>query len=105
MVNRDDYFLQRLTVKEKELYLVKKMRYGINLSIERTIKLPPSMMPQNWMGTDFANDLVQNLLTTTIRTITVEIVNVLIEGLLSFPNEDVYGMGKTCYVVDKKITC
>ena len=29
-------------------------------SIERTIKLPPSMMMQNWMGTDFTNDdLVQ----------------------------------------------
>lgn len=29
-------------------------------SIERTIKLPPSMMMQSWMGTDFTNDdLVQ----------------------------------------------
>jgi outer membrane lipoprotein-sorting protein len=29
-------------------------------SIERTVKLPPSMMSQNWMGTDFTNDdLVQ----------------------------------------------
>lgn len=29
-------------------------------SIERTVKLPPSMMAQNWMGTDFTNDdLVQ----------------------------------------------
>ena len=29
-------------------------------SIERIIKLPPSMMSQNWMGTDFTNDdLVQ----------------------------------------------
>ena len=25
-------------------------------SIERTIKMPPSMMMQNWMGTDFSND-------------------------------------------------
>ena len=25
-------------------------------SIERTIKLPPSMMMQSWMGTDFTND-------------------------------------------------
>ena len=25
-------------------------------NIERTIKLPPSMMTQNWMGTDFTND-------------------------------------------------
>lgn len=25
-------------------------------SIERTIKLPPSMMSQSWMGTDFSND-------------------------------------------------
>ncbi len=25
-------------------------------SVERTIKLPPSMMSQNWMGTDFTNE-------------------------------------------------
>lgn len=25
-------------------------------SIERNIKMPPSMMSQNWMGTDFTND-------------------------------------------------
>ncbi|MGN6394721.1 MAG: outer membrane lipoprotein-sorting protein [Mucilaginibacter sp.] len=25
-------------------------------SLERTVKLPPSMMGQNWMGTDFTND-------------------------------------------------
>lgn len=25
-------------------------------SLERTIKLPPSMMSQSWMGTDFTND-------------------------------------------------
>lgn len=25
-------------------------------TIERTVKLPPSMMSQNWMGTDFTND-------------------------------------------------
>lgn len=25
-------------------------------ALERTIKLPPSMMSQNWMGTDFTND-------------------------------------------------
>jgi hypothetical protein len=25
-------------------------------SIERTIKLPPSMMMQSWMGSDFTND-------------------------------------------------
>lgn len=25
-------------------------------SIERTLKLPPSMMSQSWMGTDFSND-------------------------------------------------
>lgn len=25
-------------------------------ALERTIKLPPSMMSQSWMGTDFTND-------------------------------------------------
>lgn len=29
-------------------------------SIERTIKLPPSMMAQSWMGTDFTNDDLVN---------------------------------------------
>ena len=49
-------------VKEKGTVFLKRENEVWNYvpSIERTIKLPPSMMMQNWMGTDFTNDdLVQ----------------------------------------------
>ena len=49
-------------IKEKGTVFLKREKEVWNYipSIERTIKLPPSMMMQNWMGTDFTNDdLVQ----------------------------------------------
>ena len=49
-------------VKERGTVFLKRENEVWNYvpSIERTIKLPPSMMMQNWMGTDFTNDdLVQ----------------------------------------------
>ncbi len=48
--------------KEKGTVFLKREKEVWNYipSIERSIKLPPSMMMQNWMGTDFTNDdLVQ----------------------------------------------
>jgi len=44
--------------KEKGIVFLKRGKEVWNWvpSIERTIKLPPSMMMQNWMGTDFTND-------------------------------------------------
>jgi outer membrane lipoprotein-sorting protein len=48
--------------KEKGTVFLKRYKEAWNWlpSIERTIKLPPSMMSQSWMGTDFTNDdLVQ----------------------------------------------
>ena len=44
--------------KEKGTVFLKRMKEVWNWipSIERTIKLPPSMMSQSWMGTDFTND-------------------------------------------------
>jgi len=44
--------------KEKGSVFLKRKREAWNYlpAIERTIKLPPSMMTQNWMGTDFTND-------------------------------------------------
>jgi len=42
-------------------------------SIERTIKLPPSMMMQSWMGTDFTNDdLVQQ--SSTVKDYTHKVL-------------------------------
>lgn len=45
-------------VKDKGTVFLKRDREVWNWvpSIERTIKLPPSMMTQSWMGTDFTND-------------------------------------------------
>lgn len=48
--------------KDKGIVYLKRKREVWNWipAIERSIKLPPSMMSQNWMGTDFTNDdLVQ----------------------------------------------
>ena len=60
----DDYFSSVVLspVKEKGTVFLKRENEVWNYvpSIERIIKLPPSMMMQNWMGTDFTNDdLVQ----------------------------------------------
>ena len=45
-------------VKDKGIVYLKKGKEVWNWipSIERNIKLPPSMMSQSWMGTDFTND-------------------------------------------------
>jgi outer membrane lipoprotein-sorting protein len=44
--------------KDKGIVFLKKKKEVWNWipALERTIKLPPSMMSQSWMGTDFTND-------------------------------------------------
>lgn len=44
--------------KDKGITFLKRNKEVWNWypSLERTIKLPPSMMSQSWMGTDFSND-------------------------------------------------
>jgi len=44
--------------KDKGIVFLKRKKEVWNWmpALERTIKLPPSMMSQNWMGTDFTND-------------------------------------------------
>lgn len=44
--------------KEKGVVFLKRQKEVWNWipSIERNIKMPPSMMSQSWMGTDFTND-------------------------------------------------
>lgn len=55
-------------------------------TLERSIKLPPSMMSQSWMGTDFTNDdLVK-------ESSVVEDYNHTIVG-------DTIILGKSCYVI------
>jgi outer membrane lipoprotein-sorting protein len=50
--------LVKAPAKEKGITFLKRNKEIWNWipSIERTIKLPPSMMMQSWMGTDFTND-------------------------------------------------
>jgi len=56
----DDYALILVTAPAKDKGTVSLKRekevWSWMPSIERTIKLPPSMMTQSWMGTDFTND-------------------------------------------------
>jgi outer membrane lipoprotein-sorting protein len=56
----DDYALILVTAPAKDKGTVSLKRdkevWSWMPSIERTIKLPPSMMSQSWMGTDFTND-------------------------------------------------
>lgn len=56
----DDYtmILINAPAKEKGIVFLKRIKEVWNWipAIERTIKLPPSMMSQSWMGTDFTND-------------------------------------------------
>ncbi|MCF8297540.1 MAG: outer membrane lipoprotein-sorting protein [Saprospiraceae bacterium] len=56
----DDYFLLYITApaKEKGQVFLKREKEMWNWvpTIERMIKIPPSMMMQSWMGSDFTND-------------------------------------------------
>jgi outer membrane lipoprotein-sorting protein len=56
----NDFAMILLTspVKDKGTVFLKRKKEVWNWvpSIERNIKLPPSMMSQSWMGTDFTND-------------------------------------------------
>lgn len=56
----DDYALLLITapVKEKGIVYLKRKNEVWNWipALERNIKLPPSMMSESWMGTDFTND-------------------------------------------------
>jgi hypothetical protein len=56
----EDYSLIFVTApaRDKGVGFLKRMKEIWNYvpSIDRTIKLPPSMMSQSWMGSDFTND-------------------------------------------------
>lgn len=56
--NKSTLILVLSPAKEKGVVFLKKDKEIWNWipSIERTIKMPPSMMNQSWMGTDFTND-------------------------------------------------
>ena len=56
----DNYSMILITSPSKDegtaFLKIKKEVWNWIPSVERTIKLPPSMMSQSWMGTDFTND-------------------------------------------------
>ena len=108
----EDYFASVVLspAKEKGTVFLKRENEVWNYipSIERTIKLPPSMMMQNWMGTDFTNDdLVQRSSITDDYTNTI-IGNEIIDGLDCWiieliPNEDAAVVwGKLMMWIDKR---
>ncbi len=107
----EDYFSSVVItpVKEKGTVFLKRENEVWNYvpSIERTIKLPPSMMMQNWMGTDFTNDdLVQRSSISDDYTNTI-IGNEEIDGydcwkIELIPNEDAPVVwGKLVMWIDK----
>ena len=55
-----DYSLILITApaREKGIAYLKRERemWNFQPSIDRTVKMPPSMMMQSWMGSDFKND-------------------------------------------------
>ena len=108
----EDYFVSVVLspAKEKGIVFLKRENEVWNYipSIERIIKLPPSMMMQNWMGTDFTNDdLVQRSSITDDYANTV-IGNEIIDGLDCWiieliPNEDAAVVwGKLVMWIDKR---
>jgi outer membrane lipoprotein-sorting protein len=108
----EDYFTSVVLspAKEKGTVFLKRENEVWNYipSIERIIKLPPSMMMQNWMGTDFTNDdLVQRSSITDDYTNTI-IGNEIIDGLDCWiieliPNEDAAVVwGKLVMWIDKR---
>ena len=108
----EDYFTSVILspAKEKGIVFLKRENEVWNYipSIERTIKLPPSMMMQNWMGTDFTNDdLVQRSSITDDYT-NIIIGNEIIDGLDCWiieliPNEDAAVVwGKLVMWIDKR---
>ncbi len=56
--NKLAMILIKVPAKEKGIAFLKRDKEVWNWipSLERNIKLPPSMMKQSWMGTDFTND-------------------------------------------------
>lgn len=55
---RESLVLITAPAKERGIVYLKRDKEVWNWipSVERTIKMPPSMMSQSWMGTDFTND-------------------------------------------------
>tara|TARA_B100001173_G_scaffold159980_1_gene138404 strand:+ start:2821 stop:3561 length:741 start_codon:yes stop_codon:yes gene_type:complete len=107
-----DYSVSLVTspAKEKGSVFLKRKKEAWNYlpTIERIIKLPPSMMTQNWMGTDFTNDdlikqssMVVDYTHKIIGTETIE--NLTCWKIELIPNDEASVVwGKLIVWVDKK---
>ena len=107
----EDYFASVVLspVKEKGTVFLKRENEVWNYipSIERTIKLPPSMRMQNWMGTDFTNDdlvqrssIIEDYSNSIIGEETIDGLDCWIIELI--PNEDATVVwGKLILSIDK----
>ena len=108
----DDLALILVTAPEKDKGIVYLKRdkeiWNWVPSIERTIKMPPSMLSQSWMGTDFTNDhLVKEASIaddyTASFTADSTIENRLCYGIILIPKpESAVVWGKVIMYVDKK---
>lgn len=96
--------------KEKGVVFLKRKKEVWNWipSIERNIKMPPSMMSQNWMGTDFTNDdlvkeasILEDYNHTLLEEVTIDGRPCYNIQLLPKPKSAVV-WGKVIMAIDKK---
>lgn len=96
--------------KEKGVVYLKRNKEVWNWipSIERNIKMPPSMMSQSWMGTDFTNDdlvkeasIIEDYNHTFLEDVVIDGRNCYKIQLLPKPKSAVV-WGKVILSIDKK---
>ena len=96
--------------KDKGIAFLKRKKEVWNWmpALERTIKLPPSMMSQSWMGTDFTNDdlvkessIVQDYNHTMVGDTVIQNRNCYIIQMIPKPEAAVV-WGKVIVCIDKK---
>lgn len=96
--------------KEKGVVYLKRKKEVWNWipSIERNIKMPPSMMSQSWMGTDFTNDdlvkeasILEDYNHSFLEEVTIDGRNCYKIQLLPKPKAAVV-WGKVIMAIDKK---
>lgn len=96
--------------KEKGVVFLKRNKEVWNWipSIERNIKMPPSMMSQNWMGTDFTNDdlvkeasVIEDYDHSFLEEVIIDNKNCYKIQLLPKPKSTVV-WGKVVMFIDKK---
>lgn len=96
--------------KDKGIVFLKRKKEVWNWmpALERTIKLPPSMMSQSWMGTDFTNDdlvkessIINDYNHTIIGDTTIQERNCYIIQMIPKPEAAVV-WGRLIVCIDKK---